>query len=452
MTEPIAPDGETERDAARQVGRPAGSRQPETFVVVGGGLAAGKAVETLREEGYDGRLVLLTDEEELPYERPPLSKGYLLGNDARDVVFVHDEQWYAQHQVDVRRGVRATMLDTTEHLLTLDGYHELRYDRLLLATGSWVRTLDVPGAHLPGVRYLRTLDDSDDLLALLRAAGGSAGTAASGSGGRLVVVGAGWIGLEVAAAGVSHGLSVTVVEPERCPLRRVVGDELGDVFTGLHTDHGVEFRFGATVDEIRGEKGGVAGVRLSDGTELPADVVVVGVGIRPATELAVAAGLAVDNGIVTDERLRTSAQDVFAAGDVANSYRPWLDRRIRVEHWSNALDGGVAAAHAMLGHDRVYDQMPFFFSDQYDLGLEYTGYVDDPLADDVRVAYRGDVGAREFVAFWLRGGRVLAGMNVNVWDVSEHIEAIVRSGREVDESRLTDPSVPLESLAGQPSR
>jgi 3-phenylpropionate/trans-cinnamate dioxygenase ferredoxin reductase subunit len=439
MTEPITPDGETERDEAREVGRPPGSTKPETFVVVGGGLTAGRAVETLRADGYEGRIVLLTDEEELPYERPPLSKGYLLGNDPRSVVFCHDESWYAQHRVEVRRGVRATMLDTTEHLLTLDGYHELRYDQLLLATGSRVRTLDVPGGQLPGVRYLRTLDDSDDLLALLRAAG---------DGRRLVVVGAGWIGLEVAAAGISHGLSVTVVEPEPCPLRRVLGDELGEFFTKLHTDHGVDFRFGTTVAEIRGERGGVAGVRLSDGTELPADLVVIGVGVRPAVELAVAAGIAVDDGIVTDERLRTSAQDVFAAGDVANSYRPWLGRRIRVEHWSNAQDGGVAAGHAMLGHDHVYDQVPFFFSDQYDLGLEYSGFVDDVAAPDVRVVYRGDPGSREFVAFWLRGERVLAGMNVNVWDVSNHIEAIVKAGRPVDVARLTDPSVPLESLAG----
>jgi 3-phenylpropionate/trans-cinnamate dioxygenase ferredoxin reductase subunit len=322
-------------------------------------------------------------------------------------------------------------------VITLDGYHELRYDQLLLATGSWVRQLDVPGATLPGVRYLRTMDDAEDLLALFRAAGEN---------GRLVVVGAGWIGLEVAAAGRGHGLSVTVVEPEATPLRRVLGEEVGGFFARLHTDHGVTFRFGTGVTEFRGTAGAVSTVVCSDGTELPADVVVVGVGVRPAVELATAGGLAVDNGIVTDEHLRTSAQDVFACGDVANSLRPWLGRRLRVEHWSNALDGGVAAARAMLGHRAVYDQVPFFFSDQYDLGLEYSGYVDDPNAPDVEVVYRGDVSAGEFVAFWLRDGRVLAGMNVNVWDVSQHVEAIVRAGRPIDRARLTDPSVPLESL------
>ncbi|GAA4209577.1 NAD(P)/FAD-dependent oxidoreductase [Actinocatenispora rupis] len=437
MTDPTGPDGETERDEAMQVGRPAGARTPETFVIVGGGLAGAKAAETLRTEGYEGRIVLLADEEERPYERPPLSKGYLTGSDPRDVAFVHDTSWYAEHDVDLRRGVRATMLDTTRHLLTLDGYHELRYDQLLLATGSWVRQLDVPGGTLPGVRYLRTIEDADLLLARFRAAGDR---------GRLVVVGAGWIGLEVAAAARAHGLDVTVVEPEPTPLHRVLGAELGGFFTTLHTDHGVRFRFGTGVTEFRGTSDAVSGVVLGDGTELPADLVVVGVGIRPAVELATAGGLAVDNGIVTDEHLRTSAQDVYACGDVANSLRPWLGRRIRVEHWSNALDGGIAAAHAMLGHHAPYDQVPFFFSDQYDLGLEYSGYVDDVAAPDVEVVYRGDVAAREFVAFWLRGDRLLAGMNVNVWDVSQHVEAIVRAGRPVDRARLTDPAVPLESL------
>jgi 3-phenylpropionate/trans-cinnamate dioxygenase ferredoxin reductase component len=398
----------------------------ETFVIVGAGLAGAKAAETLRAENFAGRVVLVGDEEERPYERPPLSKGYLAGADPRDGAFVHDADWYSENDVELRRGVRATMLDTTEHLLTLDGAQQLRYDKLLLATGSRVRKLSVPGAELPHVRYLRTLEDADALLARFRA------------GGRAVVVGAGWIGLETAAAAIGHGLTVTVVEPEPVPLRRVVGDELGGYFTDLHTGHGVTFRFGTGVSEITPDA-----VRLTDGTELPADVVVVGIGIAPATELAEAGGLAVEDGIVTDERLRTSAQDVYACGDVADSLRPWLGTRVRVEHWSNALVGGPAAARSMLGQDVVYDEVPFFFSDQYDMGLEFAGHLAGGFD---RVVYRGSRESGEFIAYWLRGDLLLAGMNVNVWDVSDHIQALVRAGKPVDAGKLADPAVSLESL------
>ncbi len=422
-----------------RVGREPGAADPETFVIVGAGLAGAKAAETLRDEGFAGRIILIGDEEERPYERPPLSKGYLNGSDSRDVAFVHAPDWYTEHDVDLRRAVRATNLDTTTHTLTLDGYQELRYDQLLLATGSRVSQLDVPGATLPGVRYLRTFADSDDLLERFRAAG---------DGGRAVIVGAGWIGLETAAAARSHGLAVTVVEPEAVPLRRVLGDEMGKFFADLHAEHGVTFHFGTGVAEIRGSAGRADTVVLSDGTELAADVVVVGVGVRPAVELATSGGLAVDNGVVTDEHLRTSAQDVFACGDVANSLRPWLGQRLRVEHWSNALDGGPAAARAMLGQQTPYDPVPYFFSDQYDVGLEYAGYAGDardPGAFDDLVI-RGDLAGREFIAFWLREGRVLAGMNVNVWDVTDPIQALVRSGATVDRAALADPGVALESL------
>ncbi|MGA8115205.1 MAG: FAD-dependent oxidoreductase [Actinocatenispora sp.] len=445
MTEPRDVDSESERDEAMRVGRGSADATPETFVIVGAGLAGAKAAETLRDEGFAGRIVLIGDEEERPYERPPLSKGYLTGSDPRDGAFVHDADWYAGHDVELRSGVRATMLDTAAHTVTLDGYEQLRYDQLLLATGSRVKQLPVPGAKPPVVRYLRTLDDADDLLELYRAAG---------TGGRAVVIGAGWIGLETAAAAVAHGLSVTVVEPESVPLRHVLGDEVGRFFAELHAAHGVDFRFGTGVVEVRPAQGTAATgtprtVVLSDGAELPADVVVIGVGVTPAVELAEAGGLAVDNGVVTDEYLRTSAQDVYACGDVAASLRPWLGTRVRVEHWANALDGGPAAARSMMGRREPYDPVPFFFSDQYDVGLEYAGHVGDassPGAFD-EVVYRGDVSSREFIAFWLRGGRVLAGMNVNVWDVNEHIQALVRSGQQVNAAALADPDVPLESLA-----
>jgi 3-phenylpropionate/trans-cinnamate dioxygenase ferredoxin reductase subunit len=286
------------------------------------------------------------------------------------------------------------------------------------------------------VRYLRTLPESDALLERLKA------------GGRVVVVGAGWIGLETAAAARAHGAEVTVLELDELPLRRVLGDEVATIYANLHREHEVEFRFGTGVKEFGAEDGRLSTVVLNDGTELPADLVVVGVGIEPATELAVAGGLAVDNGVVTDSSMVTSDPDVYAAGDVANALNPMLGRRIRVEHWSNALNGGKAVAHAMLGEDTVYDRVPYFYSDQYDLGMEYAGWVEPGGYDEV--VFRGDPATYEFVAFWVKDGRVLAGMNANVWDVQDDIQKLVRSGyagQRVDLAKLADPNTPLADLS-----
>jgi 3-phenylpropionate/trans-cinnamate dioxygenase ferredoxin reductase subunit len=405
------------------------------FVIVGASLAGAKAAETLRAEGYTGRVVLVGEETERPYERPPLSKAYLLGKDPREKAFVHDANWYAENEVELMLGRRATNLDAARHIVTLDGVDELRYDKLLLATGSRVRTLAVPGADLPGVRYLRTIDESEALLGALRA------------GGRVVVVGAGWIGLEVAAAAREHGCAVTVVEVDELPLRRVLGDEVAAVFRDLHLAHDVEFRFGAQVRSFAAADGRLSAVELEDGTSLPADLAVVGVGIRPATELAEAAGLAVDNGVLTDAALRTEDPDVYACGDVARVYNPMVGERLRVEHWSNALNGGPAAARSMLGQNVEYDRVPYFFTDQYDLGMEYAGWV--PPGGYDTVVFRGNQPAREFVAFWLRGGRVLAGMNVNIWDVQGEIQSLVRAGyagTAVDPGRLSNMDVSLSDL------
>ncbi|MGH3716043.1 MAG: NAD(P)/FAD-dependent oxidoreductase [Micromonosporaceae bacterium] len=408
----------------------------ERIVIVGASLAGAMAAETLREQGFDGELVLLGEEGEPPYERPPLSKGYLLGKEPREKAFVHDEKWYAEHSIELRLGVRATWLEPSARTVTVEGGESLRYDKLLLATGSRVRTLRVPGAELHGVRYLRTLDESDELKRGFTA------------GARVVVVGAGWIGMEAAAAAREHGAAVTVVELDSLPLRRVLGDEVARVYADLHTEHGVDFRFGESVAEITGDAGQVSGVRLSDGEQLPADLVLAGIGITPAVELADVAGLEVDDGVVTDERLRTSDPAIWACGDVASSYHPMIGKRIRVEHWANALNGGKAAAGSMLGAEEPYDRVPYFFSDQYDLGMEYSGYAEPGGYD--RVVFRGDPAAREFVAFWLADGRVVAGMNANVWDVTDPIQRLVRAGfggTAVDVERLTDPQVPLEELA-----
>ena len=413
----------------------------QTFVIVGASLAGAKAAETLREEGFTGRVVLVGEENELPYERPPLSKGYLQGKEPKEKAFVHDAEWYQKNNVELLLGVTATALDTTAHTVTLDRGDALRYDKLLLATGSAVRRLELPGVDNDGVRYLRTMAESHALKESLR------------EGANVLVVGAGWIGLETAAAAVEHGARVTVVEMDTLPLRRVLGDEVAQIFADLHRARGVGFRFSRQIREFNGRDGRLAGAVLDDGTEVPADVAVIGVGIRPRTELAEAAGLEVNNGVVTDASLRTSDPDVYACGDVASFYHPMLGRHIRVEHWSNALNGGKAAARSMLGQQVSYDRVPYFYTDQYDLGMEYAGYVEPGGYD--RVVFRGnhsivDGKTPEFLVFWVRDGRVLAGMNVNIWDVQEQIQALVRAGhagRAVDLDALADPNTPLSSLA-----
>ena len=405
-----------------------------TFLIVGAGLAGATAAESLREEGFDGRIVLIGEETERPYERPPLSKGYLLGTAERDTIYVHPESWYAEHDVDLRLGTTVAGIDPTGHQATLADGTRLGYTKLLLATGSSPRRLGVPGADQDGVLYLRRAQDSDQIKQTLQSAS------------RVAVVGGGWIGLEVTAAARAAGVEVTLLEAARLPLLAVLGPELAEVFAGLHREHGVDARFGAQVAEITGAAGRADGARLADGARIAADAVIVGIGIAPNTRLAGAAGLKVDNGVLVDAQLRSSDPDTYAAGDVANAFHPLLGRSIRVEHWANALNQPKVAASSMLGRDVAYERVPYFFTDQYDLGMEYSGYV-EPGAYD-QVVFRGDVAGREFVAFWLAGGRVLAGMNVNVWDVTDPIRALVRSGRGVDAAALADPAIPLEELAG----
>jgi 3-phenylpropionate/trans-cinnamate dioxygenase ferredoxin reductase component len=403
-----------------------------TYVIVGASLAGAKAAETLRGEGFDGRLVMIGAESERPYERPPLSKDYLLGKAERDTIYVHPARWYAEHEVDLRLGVAATGLDTAGHEVTLADGSRVGYTKLLLATGSSPRRLPAPGADLHGVLYLRSVQDSDRL------------KAAFGAASRVAVVGGGWIGLETAAAARSAGAEVTVLEAAELPLLRVLGREVAEVFASLHRDHGVDVRTGVQVAEITGA-GRADGVLLGDGSRVAADVVVVGVGITPNTQLAAQAGVKVENGVMVDERLRSSDPDIYAAGDVACAFHPLLGRHIRVEHWANALNQPLIAARAMLGQDVVYDRVPYFYTDQFDLGMEYSGHVDPGGYD--RVVFRGDVPGREFLAFWVGDGRVLAGMNVNIWDVNDKIAALVRAGQPVDPARLADPDVPLEALA-----
>jgi 3-phenylpropionate/trans-cinnamate dioxygenase ferredoxin reductase subunit len=404
------------------------STQP-TFVIVGGGLAGAKAAEALRADAFEGRLVVIGAEPELPYERPPLSKGYLRAESERHEAHVHDEAFYSDNEIELRRGESAVSLDAADGTLELSGGERLGYDRLLLATGAEPRRLDVPGAGLSNIHYLRTLADADVLRAELP------GTE------HLVVVGAGWIGCEVAASARQLGVEVTVVEPADLPLERVLGPEVGRVFLDLHTDHGVRVLTGTGIESFEGDSS-VARAVTGGGKALDCDRVAVGIGVVPRVELAASAGLAVGDGILVDERLRTSAPDVFAAGDVAGAEHPLLGGRVRVEHWANALNQGPAAARSMHGGTDPYDRLPYFFSDQYDFGMEYSG-----LARSWdEVVFRGDPARRKFIAFWLEGGRVVAGMNANVWDVTDPIQALIRAGEPVDPKRLCDPDVPLEDL------
>ena len=403
-----------------------------TYVIVGASLTGAKAAETLREEGFDGNIVLLGEEHERPYERPPLSKGYLLGKEDRSSIFVHEEGWYAENGVDLRLGVRVTALDPGAKQVSLADGGTVAYDRLLLATGASPRRLRAPGGDLDGVLYLRRVGDSERLRAALR------------GGGQVVTVGGGWIGLEVTAAAREAGCEVTVVEPEPVALYRQLGPELGGVFTDLHKEHGVVFRTRESVTELRGSGGKVTGAVTSSGAVLPADHVVVGIGAIPATGLAADAGLDIGNGVIVDAGLHSSAPDVFAAGDVANAYHPLYGKHVRVEHWANALNGGPAAARSMLGQGVSYDAVPYFYSDQYDLGMEAAGLPEPDSYD--QVVYRGDLAGREFIAFWLSDGMVMAGMNVNVWDVNDDIQALIRSRRRVDEARLADLGTEIADL------
>jgi 3-phenylpropionate/trans-cinnamate dioxygenase ferredoxin reductase subunit len=416
----------------------------QTFVIVGASLAGAKAAETLRTEGFAGRVVLIGEEAERPYERPMLSKEYLRGEKPAGKLFVHDESFYADHDIELLTGTQVESFDPGAREVTLPGGIRMPYSRLLLATGASPRSLSnlstksLPGADLPGVRYLRRMGDADALRAAI--------TEAS----RVVVIGAGWIGSEVAASARQLGAEVAIVAPESVPLDSVLGTEVGGVYRDLHAENGVDLHLSTRIEAIVGNSS-AAGVRTTGGSVIEGDLVVVGVGASPRDELARAAGLICENGIVVDEFLRTSAPDVFAAGDVAATWNTRYDKRIRVEHWANALNQGQAAARNMLSPgatgdpDRpmtAYEKLPYFYSDQYDLGMEYNGYA----AGWDRVVLRGSTTAHEFIALWLRDGHVVAGMNANIWDQGEGIKALISSAARIDVQALADPSVPLATL------
>jgi 3-phenylpropionate/trans-cinnamate dioxygenase ferredoxin reductase subunit len=398
---------------------------PRRIVIVGASLAGASAAVTLRELGYAGELTLVGEETALPYERPPLSKAVLIG-EADEPDWVRDEAFYADQQIALLRGTTVTRVDRDRHVVMAGGT-ELPYDKLVLATGSTPRRLEVPGADLDGIHTLRTLPDSLALRERFTA------------GARVVVVGAGWIGCESAAAARQRGASVTVVEPLTQPLLRVAGERVGATFAALHREHDVDLRLGTTVVGFGGEDGRVSEVRLPDGVTLPADTVVVGIGVLPNTALADAAGLELaEGGVAVDATLQTSDPDIYAVGDIAAQDHPKYGRRVRVEHWANAKDQGEHVAGNLLGAAAAYEKRPFFFSDQYDLGCEYRGLA-DPGRD--RLVVRGDLEQREFIAFWLRDGAVAAALNVNLWDDGDALQDLVDSGRPVEVDDLVSGSL-----------
>lgn len=409
-----------------------GGHEIGKVIVIGGGLAGAKTVEALRQQGFEGQLTLIAAEQHVPYERPPLSKGYLMGSAGFDEAIVHPEPWYGEHHVELLRGVRATGIDTRAHVVALDDGTSVSYDRLVLATGSQPRAL--PGADASNIHMLRTVEDSDAIRSTF------------GERHRLVLIGGGWIGLEVAAAARSAGTDVTVLEGAPLPLLRVLGPDIAQVFADLHRSHGVDLRTSVKVAGVEIENGRATGVRIEGGPTVPADAVVIGIGVSPVTELAEQAGLAVENGVLVDQALRTSDPHIFAVGDIANHDHPILGHRVRVEHWANALNQPAAAAATLLGKETPYTELPYFFTDQYDLGSEYIGYA----SQDSRVLIRGRLDSREFVAFWVddSGGgraetpgtavRIKAAMAVNTWGIIDEIKPLIADRTLVDAERLVD--------------
>lgn len=405
-----------------------------TLVIVGGSLAGAKAAESARSAGYDGRVVLVDEETANPYERPPLSKGILRGEADAETARVHSEDFYAEHGIEVIVD-RATVLEPVSRHIELAGGDVVSFDTAVLATGASPRRYLGPGADLDGIHYLRTIDDSLRLRDAVKTAT------------RVAVVGAGWVGSEVAASARQMGADVVLIEPGPFPLHRILGGELGEVFRDLHVSHGVELRLGSSVVELRGGKH-VEAVVLDDGRVELADVVVMGIGAVPNTALAEhAIGLRVDNGIAVDSHLQTNVAGIYAAGDVANAWHPFFDRPLRVEHWANALNQGVTAGRNAVGNDDVYDRLPYFFSDQYDLGLEYVGH----HHGGETLTVRGALDDRKFIAFWHDDGVVTAALAVNVWDVMDDLKRLITSRTNVGILRLRDIDVPVADLVPRES-
>lgn len=403
------------------------------ILIAGGGLAGATAAKTLRSEGFQGRITMACAENEQPYLRPPLSKEFLLGKAGEDAVPVLAADWYGENDVELVLGETVASADPAAHTARLGSGTELHFSKLLIATGAQPRRIPLPGSDLAGVTTFRTFNDSRRLKEEL-----------SGGGRRVVMIGSGWIGMELAAAASSYGNTVTLLGLEDVPLSTAIGPGLGGYFRSLHERHGVQFRLPASAAGITGVGGRASAVATDTGEILPADLLVMAVGVVPDTSLAETAGLEIRNGVVVDSSLRTSSPDVFAAGDVANALHPFTGDHHRSEHWSNALNGGKVAAKAMLGQDAELDMVPYFYTDQFDVSMEYWGY--PTLAAGSVPVIRGALEDNNFLAFWLRDGAVVAGMSVNQQRVQKPVKALISGRIPVDVERLADPAVPLDQL------
>jgi len=401
----------------------------KTFVVVGGGHAGGQAVDSLRREGFDGRLVLVGEEPCLPYHRPPLSKKFLAGELVQDRLYLRHQPFYDQHSIELRLGTRVTAIDRDGRRLRLADDSELEYDALLLCLGSRVRRLNVPGADLPGLYYLRSLQDVAQIREHLA------------PGRRLIVIGAGYIGLEAAATARSLGLEVTVLEMADRPMSRVVAPVVSEFYARRHVAAGVDLRCRTGVSEVLGTER-VEGVRCSDGSIVPADLVIAGVGILPETTLAAAAGLACDDGIVVDEQCRTHDPAVFAAGDCTNHPSVRYGRRLRLESVDNALEQARTAAATMCGRDAVHAHVPWFWSDQYDIKLQIAGIA----AGHDQTVLRGDPDSNQFSVWYLRGGELLAVDAINRPGEFMHAKRWIGEHKHPDPALLGDTAVELKMI------
>ncbi|MHA7175492.1 NAD(P)/FAD-dependent oxidoreductase [Arthrobacter sp. Sr24] len=432
-TSPVVPEAAPAAESAASEITSASATQAPGMVIIGGGLTAATAAETLRKEGWNGPITIVADEPEVPYQRPPLSKGFLAGKEAEDALLPLPATWYPENNVRLMTGTAATALNQQSRTVTLANGTTLPYAKVLLATGAAPRRIPFPGVDLQGVYTLRTKADSVALKQLF-----------TGGGKNVVLIGSGWIGMEIAATATEMGNHVALMGLEEVPLSAAIGAQLGTVFTDRHKEAGVRFELPASAAEILGSDGRVSSVLTTTGVTIPADVVIVAVGVVPNIALAQDAGLTINNGIEVDSALRTSAPDVFAAGDVANAMHPVTGTHARSEHWANAIASGKVAAKSMLGKDAALDDIPYFYTDQFDLGMEYSGF--GALTKEAAVVIRGDLTKREFIAFWVLEGHVVAGMNVNIWDVQDAIKNLISSRRIIDTAALADPQTPLERL------
>ena len=401
-----------------------------TVAIVGASLAGSSAAATLREEGFDGRVVLIGAEPQLPYDRPPLSKNYLRGVTPFEKTLLRPADFYRERDIEMRLGTTVTRVDAEKRTVALHDGERLEFDQLLIATGGKNRRFPIPGIDLPGVYDLRTVADADRI------------REAMARGGRAVVVGMGFIGAEVAAAMRQSGLDVVAIEPFKTPLYRALGEEIGRVVEGLHRDNGVEMILDDAVTAFEGA-GKVERVVTRNGRRIDCSLAVFGLGIEPATELVAGTPVRVDNGIVVDDQCRTNVPGIFAAGDVANHYHPVCGRQMRVEHWQNGVKQGAAAARSMLGRGQTYDEVHWFWSDQFDANIQYAGF---HAAWD-QIVVRGSLESRKFLAFYLTGGRVESVVAINQGRDMRRTVPIIKARGAVDPASLADPNVDLRTLA-----